>query len=111
MNANNESKQSVHPKSLVKRALQGAGLAILLAMPFTFLIIREIDDLGILVFLPMLTTAVGGSIGGIFYYLMDNFRKDERWNKILVNIICLIVYIITFWISLVFAFSITGHWD
>ena len=111
MNANNESKQSVLPKSLVKRALQGAGLAILLAMPFTFLIIHEMGDLGILVFLPMLTTAVGGAIGGIFYYLMNNFRKAEGWNKILVNIICLIVYIITFWLSLVYAFSITGHWD
>ncbi len=111
MTAKNESKHGAHPKSLGKRALQGAGLAVLLATPFMFLIISDIVDLGILVFLPLLTTAIGGVFGGIFYYLMDNFRQDGGWKKILANITCIIVYIIIFWISLVFAFSITGHWD
>jgi len=111
MTAKIEFKHRVHPKSLVKRVQQGSGLALLLVMPFIFLIIRDIADLGLLVFMPILTTAVAGAFGGIFYYLMDNFRQKEGWNKVLVNIICLLVYIFTFWISLVFAFSITGHWD
>jgi hypothetical protein len=110
MTQNNELLgQPVHPTSLGKRAGQGAGIALLLVVIFLF----SGEDIiyGVWVFLPMITVAVGGAFGGICYYLMDHLRYQGGWKKVLANSSCLLVYIISLWLSLIAALNVTGHWD
>lgn len=111
MNEQNEFQHSLHPASLSKRALQGAGIALVLVLLFIFLLGGEDLDYGVWVFLPMITVPAGGALGGIFYYLMDHLRYQGGWKKVLANISSILVYILSLWISLAAALNVTGHWD
>ncbi len=113
MSEQHNIRHNVHPQPLAKRALQGAGLAIILLSGFLgFLKLKAGDiDMGILIFWPYSTVTIGGACGGVFYYLMDYFRYRGSWQKIVVNIICALAYFVALWLSLVFALAQTGHWD
>jgi len=110
----NKSPQSPHHYSLLKRAIQGAGLAfILLSLFLTVIYFTSGGNigLGMMIFLPYATVTLSGAFGGIFYYLMDYLRYLGTWQKVLANIISVVTYFILLWLSLVYALSITGHWD
>ena len=109
MTASSPTQHNLHPKSLAVRALQGAGIAFVLVSIFLTTFIGS--GIGFQILLPMATTAIAGACGGIFYYLMDNLRYQGGWKKVVANIICVLVYIPALWISMVFAFAITGHWN
>ena len=105
---------SIHPYSLVKRALQGAGLSFILLSGFLMVIYFTSGGdvgLGIMIFLPYATVTLGRTFGGVFYYLMDYLRYLVTWQKVVANIISFDVYFVSLWLSLVFALSITGYWD
>lgn len=95
--------------ALWKRALQGAGLAIVLLATF-LTIVGAIDD-GTWVMVPMLTIAIAGGCGGIFYHLANFLRIQNGWNKTVVVAICVIVYCIGLWLGLVYGLSLVGLWD
>lgn len=105
MTAQNEL---MHHKSLGTRALQGAGIALVLLIIF-LLSVTGID--GEWVFLPMFTVSVGGACGGVFYYLMAPLRRQGGWKKVLANVICFFVYIAGLYFSLIAALNVTGHWS
>jgi hypothetical protein len=67
MTAQNEFQHGLPHKSLGERALQGAGIALVLVVIFLLLI-------GLLggawVPLPMVTATAGGALSGIVYYLV-----------------------------------------
>jgi hypothetical protein len=96
-------------KSLWKRALQGASLALLLILTF-LTIVGEITD-GTWVLLPMLTVTIGGAGGGALYYLVSLLPVHSFWKKVLVNIVCLMVYFAILWFSFIWALSIVGLWN
>lgn len=106
-----EFQHGLHPESLGKRALQGAGIAFPLILFFIILLGGKDLDYGLWVFLPMITVSAGGAFGGIIYYLMDHLRYQGGWKKTLANLFCLLVFIILLWLSLIAALSVTGHWD
>ena len=96
--------------ALWKRALQGAGLGLLLLIIFMSAV-GVITD-GPWVCMPMVTVLIGGAGGGAFFHLMHNiWHLDNLWKKVLVNTICFVVYIVSLWLSLVFALSLVGLWD
>ena len=90
-----------------KRALSGAGIALLL-LAVILLIVGEIESW---VYIPIITTSIGGACSGLFYYLVhDLFFKDYKYGK-LIKVFCGICFIIIFWLSLVFALAQVGLWD
>jgi hypothetical protein len=99
MNEPNKLQQPLHPVSLRKRALLGAGIALVLITIFIFAggdpnpgswpklwFIR-----------PLIVVPIAGAMGGVFYYLMDNLRYQGGWRKFLANLVSLIIYIIGLW--------------
>ena len=105
------TQKEVHPRTLGKRAWQGATIALLLVTIFIVQLGAMDVDYGAWVFLPLLTVTVGGALGGAFYYLLEPVRAGSNWKKWLVNTGCSLVYILILWLSLIAALSVTGHWD
>jgi hypothetical protein len=118
MNAKNELQYSLHNNSLGKRALQGAGIALVLVIIFLSIIFSIGDVLvgkefwqGVWEFLPLVTVTVGGALGGVVYYLMVEVWYPNGWKKVLATIFSILFYIVILWLSLVAGFSATGQWD
>ena len=118
MNAKNELQYSLHNNSLGKRALQGAGIALVLVIVFLSIIFPIGGVLvgkkfwqGAWEFLPLVTVTVGGALGGIVYYLMIQAWCPRGWKKVLATIFSMLVYVALLWLSLVAGFSATGQWD
>lgn len=100
MNLPNKQQQPLHPTSLVKRALQGAAIALVLIALF-LLNSGEPDPEWHRLWMirPLVVVPVAGALGGIFYYLMDHLRHHGGWRKLLANFLSLIVYIIGLWLG------------
>ena len=118
MNARNELQHSLSNNSLGKRAMQGAGIAAVLVIVFLSIIFPIGGVLngknfwqGIWQFFPLVTATVGGALGGIIYYLIVKTSYPDRWKKILATIVCLLIYVLLVWLSLIAGFSATGQWD
>lgn len=118
MNAKNELQYSLHNNSLGKRALQGAGIALVLVIIFLSIIFPIGGVLvgkkfwqGVWEFFPLVTVTVGGALGGIVYYLMVQVWYPSGWKKVLATIFSILFYIVLLWLSLVAGFSATGQWD
>ena len=109
MTKQNELQHSLNFGCLSKRALQGAGIALVLII--MFLVITGAIDEGLWIFLPMTTVTAGGAFGGIFYYLVNDLWSQTGWKRVAVNILCLLVYIFSLYFSLIAALNVTGHWD
>lgn len=98
----NSTTGPLHSSSLGKRLLWGAGIALILISFFlisagagspewpTFWRIR-----------PLVIVPFAGAMGGLFYHLMDYFRLQGGWKKIVANIVSLLVYIIGLWLGTV----------
>jgi hypothetical protein len=43
---------------------------------------------------PLVMVPLAGATGGTFYYFMQLLRNQYNWNKILVNVLCFVVYIV-----------------
>lgn len=97
-----------HHQSLGKRTLQGAGIALVMVIIFLLFLLFVG---GVWVSLPMATVPIGGALGAMFYYLMVKVWFRSGWKKVFATIFSILVYLIFLWLSLVIAFSITGHWD
>ena len=102
----NEINQILQSKYLIKRALLGAGMALVMVSLF---LVRELDEMWSL--LPVTAVTLAGAFGGVFYHIADHLRQQKGWNKILINIFCALVYLAALYMSLVLALAITGHWD
>jgi len=118
MTSQNELQHSLHNISLGKRALQGAGIALVLAIIFQLfllliggLLVGKTFWQGVWEFFPLVTVTVGGALGGIVYYLMVQVWYPGGWKKVVATIFSALVYIVLLWLSLVAGFSATGHWD
>ena len=96
------------PKSFSQRVWQGATLGLGLAT--VFFIFFGIAA-GEWIFMPLVTVTISGAIGGVFYFIFDQLGPAKGWSKVLFRILGILFYIAILWISLVLAYSITGHWD
>lgn len=119
MNAKNELMHNLYNKSLGKRALQGAGIAFLLAISFLLFVLlfggvlveKKAFWEGVWEFFPLVTVTAGGALGGIIYYVMVQVWYPSGWKKIVATIISVLVYTVLLWASLIAGFSATGKWD
>ena len=112
MTARNDlTTQATHPASLAKRMLQGAGIAFILISVFLlsagdanpgwprFWMIR-----------PLVIVPFAGAMGGLFYYLMDPFRNQGGWKKVLAIVASVVVYLFGLWMGSVLGLDGT-MWD
>jgi len=98
----NLTTSPIHPSSLGKRMLLGGSLALILISLFLLSSGGSNPEWGkFWMIRPLLTVTFAGAVGGAFFYVMDGFRYRNQWNKIGVNILCLIVYIIGLWMGTV----------
>lgn len=97
---NHSSKQSLHPASVDKRMLQGAGIAFVLISIFLLGVDEPDPDWPKLWMLrPLLIVPVSGALGGIFYYFMDHLRSQGGWIKVLAYLLSLLGYLVILWMG------------
>ena len=118
MTEQNKIQHSLNNHSLGKRALQGAGIAAVLVILFLAIIFSVGGVLNgknfwqsIWEFFPLVTATVGGALGGVIYYLVVKAWYPGGWKKILATVVCILVYVLLVWLSLIAGFSATGQWD
>ena len=99
---------TIYHKSINKSIQQGIGLAFALSI-LLLLIMGIMADQWI--FMPLITSSIGGAVGGIAFHFIVQRWNLNPWQKLLMTVIGLLIYFTIFWISLVFGFAITGHWD
>jgi hypothetical protein len=105
-------QEDIHPRTLKQRMIQGAGLAfILIALFIAFLSVAGDGSFHYLILLPLLTVPIAGAFGGLLYYLLDNFRQQGNWKKVVVNILNGIIYIAMLYMALIITLAATGLWD
>lgn len=109
MTAQNEIHQLLHSKTLLKRALTGTGVALTL-MTIFLLIVGGFDD-GFWILIPTSAVTIAGALGGIFYDVVDHIRRQRNWNKLVVDIVCVLAYLAGLYMSLILALNFTGDWD
>ena len=103
--------QAIHPASLTKRMLQGAGIALLLIIFFLSAAGEPNPEWGKLWMLrPLIIVPLSGAMGGVFYYFMDHMRYQGIWRKILANVLSLVVFIIALWMGTILGLDGT-MWD
>ena len=118
MSTQNETLRSLNYNSLGKYALYGAGITLLLAA-ILLSIILSIEDLlkgeslwkAAWLLVPLGTGTIGGTSGGIFYYLTVKWLKLTKWKKALGIIISIVAYILLVWLSLIVGLNAIGLWD
>ena len=103
---NSQKKSSSN--SLSKRVWQGTLLGLGLATVF-FLFFGIAG--GEWIFMPLVTVGISGAIGGVFFFIFDQLGPEKGWPKIVFRILGFAFYAGVLWLSLVLAYSITGHWD
>jgi uncharacterized membrane protein YdfJ with MMPL/SSD domain len=104
-----ELQHLVYSKSFRKRIAQGAGIALVLVC--VLLLILSRGNIGPLMLVPMAFVSLGGALGGAFYSLMDLLRIQGGGQKIVANVLSMLVYVVLLYGSLIYALSLTGHWD
>lgn len=108
-----ELQQILRSKPLIKRALQGAGIALAIVIIFIFVVEVRGGDIGFgaWMFLPVIALAIAGAFGGIFYCMMDLLRVHGGWKKLMANVASVLVYIVTLYLSLILALNAVGLWN
>ena len=111
MTRQNDLQQLLFSRLMVKRALQGAGIGLLLISIFILGALSANANVGTWGFAPLGGVAVGGVCGGAFYCFMDLFRIQGGWKKHLANIVSVLVYFIACYMCLILALDAVGLWD
>ena len=101
----------VHPASVSKRMLQGAGIALILIILFLLGAGEPDPDWPKLWMVkPLIMVPAAGALGGVFYYKMDHLRCQGSWREALAYVLSLMVYLIVLWLGTVLGLNGT-MWD
>lgn len=107
----NLTTQPIHRAPLTKRMIQGAAIALILIVIFLLRAGEPNPEWGKLWRIkPLIIVPLAGASAGVFYYLMDHFRQQGGWKKVLVNILSLMVGIIALWLGTVLGLNGT-YWN
>jgi uncharacterized integral membrane protein len=110
MQTQNQQKP-LHKASLMTRAFQGAGIALLLII-LLLLQVRNPDPAWPKFWMirPLIVVSCGGAMGGVVFYMMDQLRQQGGGKKILANILSLLLFVFILWLSFIFGLDGT-LWD
>ncbi len=110
MNLQNRLEPLINEK-LGKRALVGAGIALILIAFFLYKAGEPSPEWPrFWIVRPLVIVPLAGAAGGIFFHIMDLWRMEGGWRKLLANIVSVLVYIIGFYLGFVLGMDGT-YWD
>lgn len=93
--------QPIHPVSLVKPMLVGAGIALLVISYFVFGVDESHPEWGkFWMIRPLIITPLAGAMGGAFYAFMD-YQSSRGFNRTLAILLNIVVYFIGLWLGTV----------
>ncbi|MDQ8004255.1 MAG: hypothetical protein REI64_05605 [Pedobacter sp.] len=96
---------------IAKRMLLGAAIALVIISVFLYGVDNVKPEWGKLWMLrPLIVVPLAGSMGGLFYHMMDILRVRGGWNTIVANTISFVVFIIALWMGTVLGLAGT-LWD
>ena len=85
---------------MTKRALIGAGIALLLMALFLAGVDEYQPHWARLWFIrPLIIIQLAGAIGGAFHHIMDAEMPRKGWGRLLAIVISLIVYVLVLWFA------------
>ncbi|MCY1542556.1 hypothetical protein D9M68_783100 [compost metagenome] len=97
---NNLTRQKIHPDSLAKRMLIGAAIGLILISMFLLSVGKGDPAWAEFWWIkPLVIVPLAGSGAGLVSYLLDEFRAQGGWVKILAIGLTVIVYIIALWLG------------
>ena len=67
--------------------------------------------LGWWMIVPYLTVSGASIAFGIFVFAVRLFYAKTKKQKVLINVLSVIIFFVMIWMSLIAAFSVTGFWD
>jgi hypothetical protein len=109
-NQSNSTTQTIHTALLRKRMLQGAAIALIPITVFLLNARPDPDWSTLWMIRPLVIVPAAGAMGGLFYCIMSPLRGQGGWERIYVNILCLIVYVVGLWLGMVLGLDGT-YWD
>lgn len=102
MTRQHEIQKPRFSSKLLIRMLAGATIAFVLITVFLLQVDEPDPEWPRLWYIrPLIVVALAGAAGGLFFHLMNRFRRKGGWQKIAINILCVIVYVIGLWLGTV----------
>jgi hypothetical protein len=101
MTLENNSTEKFPSGKLGKRMLIGAAIALVLILVFILPVEPNPAWPRFWMIRPLIIVPLAGAMGGLFYHLMDYLRRWGTWQKVVANILSLLVYIVGFWLGTV----------
>lgn len=102
MTQKNNLAEQPRQLSMGKPMLIGAGIGLLLISMFVFGVDDPKPEWGKLWMIrPLIIVPTAGAMGGLFFYFMNYLSSRGSLNKILANILSLVVFLIGLWMGIV----------
>ena len=96
------TNETIHRTSLIKCMVIGGGIALLLISVFLLPVGEPKPEWPRFWYIrPLIVVPLAGATGGVFYFLMDYFRSQGGWKKVLANTVSFFVYVFGLWIGTV----------
>lgn len=108
---NEMQNKPIHPASVGKRMLQGAGIGLILIL-FFLLGAEEPEPEWPRLWMikPLIMVPLSGALGGVFIYNMDHLRCQGGWREALAYTLSFTVFIVVLWLGTVLGLNGTT-WD
>ncbi len=101
----------LHSPLLGKRMLRGAGIGFLLISLFLVTADGVQPEWGSLWMLrPLLVVPFAGAMGGLFYTFLDPWRRQGAWQRLVANVLSVVVFVIGLWLGSVLGLDGT-YWN
>ncbi|MES2650715.1 MAG: potassium transporter KefB [Bacteroidota bacterium] len=107
----NHTSQTIHSGSLTKRMIQGAIIGLVLISAFLISTGSGKPEWGNWWMIkPLLMQPFAGAVGGAVYYYFDEIRFKGGWNRIIADILSLVIFIVGMWMGSVLGLNGT-YWN
>jgi hypothetical protein len=106
-----ENLTAIHRGSLNKRMAQGAIIGLVLISAFLISAGKGRPEWGNWWMIrPLIIVPFAGAVGGAIYYYMDQVRSKGGWNRIVADLISIIIFLIGIWMGSILGLSGT-YWN
>ena len=101
----------IHRGSLNKRMVQGAIIGLVLISAFLISAGKGRPEWGNWWMIrPLIIVPFEGAVGGAIYYYMDQVRSKGGWNRVVADLISIIIFLIGMWMGSILGLSGT-YWN